>query len=131
MAQRIKRPEFSWWPYRTVALIVPLLAMGAAAGAGAASNKTGHERDLEIITIFFSVLGAGNAYLFAIAIGDLGKTVLAVPAGGFAGFLVVNIFGHPPATIVYLILLGAVGLALDLIFRAANRRLFRWAETSR
>jgi NitT/TauT family transport system permease protein len=40
-------------------------------------------------------------------------------------------FLQTPKIWVYLILLGAVGLALDLIFRAANRRLFRWAETSK
>lgn len=40
-------------------------------------------------------------------------------------------FLQTPKIWVYLILLGAVGLTLDLIFRAMNRRLFRWAETSR
>jgi len=103
---RVNRPKFSWWPYRTVALAVPVLAMGAAVGAAVASTRVGDAQTLEVMTIFFAVLGAGNAYLFAIAIGDLGKTVLAVPAGGFAGFLAVQIFGHPPVTIIYLILLG-------------------------
>lgn len=89
--------------------------MGAAFG----SNQTGDERLLEVMTVFFSVLGAGNAYLFAIAIGDLGKTVLAVPAGGFAGFLAVQIFSHPPATVIYLILLGflTIHAMLNGIFR--------------
>lgn len=39
-------------------------------------------------------------------------------------------FLQTPKIWVYLLLLGAVGLTLDLLFRAANRRLFRWAETS-
>jgi len=117
---RVKRPEFSWWPYRAVALSVPVLALGAAVGSTFASNRVGDEQTLEVMTIFFAVLGAGNAYLFAIAIGDLGKTVLAVPAGGFAGFLAVQIFGHPPATVIYLVLLGILTIhaMLNGIFRA-------------
>lgn len=40
-------------------------------------------------------------------------------------------FLQTPKIWVYLILLGAVGLTLDLMFRAANKSLFRWAETSK
>ena len=29
-----------------------------------------------------------------------------------------------------LLILGVIGLALDFIFRAVNRRLFRWADTT-
>jgi NitT/TauT family transport system permease protein len=35
-----------------------------------------------------------------------------------------------PKIWVYLILLGAIGLGLDLIFRRLNRRLFHWADTT-
>jgi NitT/TauT family transport system permease protein len=40
-------------------------------------------------------------------------------------------FLQTPRIWVYLILLGLIGLTLDLIFRATNRRLFHWADTSR
>ena len=40
-------------------------------------------------------------------------------------------FLQTPKIWVYLILLGTIGLVLDLLFRAANRNLFRWAETSK
>jgi NitT/TauT family transport system permease protein len=40
-------------------------------------------------------------------------------------------FLQTPRIWVYLILLGLIGLTLDLAFRAANRRLFHWADTSR
>jgi len=36
-----------------------------------------------------------------------------------------------PRIFVYLLLLGVIGLALDLVFRALHRRLFRWAATER
>lgn len=119
MAQRIKRPEFSWWPYRTVALLVPLIALGASAAALGTSTKTGEMLETEALTVFFALIGAGNAYLFAIAIGDLGKTVLTVPVGGFAGFLAVRLFGYPIATEAYLVLLGL------FIFHALWTGLFR------
>jgi NitT/TauT family transport system permease protein len=40
-------------------------------------------------------------------------------------------FLQTPKIWVYLIVLGVIGLALDLAFRAMNRRLFQWADTSR
>jgi NitT/TauT family transport system permease protein len=40
-------------------------------------------------------------------------------------------FLQTPKIWVYLILLGAIGLLLDLIFRALNRHLFRWAESGK
>jgi NitT/TauT family transport system permease protein len=38
-------------------------------------------------------------------------------------------FLQTPKIWVYLILLGVIGLGLDIVFRTVNRRLFRWAET--
>jgi NitT/TauT family transport system permease protein len=40
-------------------------------------------------------------------------------------------FLQTPKIWVYLVLLGAIGLGLDVVFRAANRRLFHWAQTSK
>ena len=39
-------------------------------------------------------------------------------------------FLQTPRIWVYLAILGAIGLALDFSFRAAGRRLFRWADTA-
>jgi NitT/TauT family transport system permease protein len=39
-------------------------------------------------------------------------------------------FLQTPRIWVYLAILGIIGLALDLSFRAVNRRLFRWADTT-
>jgi NitT/TauT family transport system permease protein len=38
-------------------------------------------------------------------------------------------FLQTPRIWVYLVILGVIGLTLDLAFRAVNRRLFRWADT--
>jgi NitT/TauT family transport system permease protein len=40
-------------------------------------------------------------------------------------------FLQTPKIWVYLLLLGVIGLGLDLIFRRLNRRLFHWADTTR
>jgi NitT/TauT family transport system permease protein len=40
-------------------------------------------------------------------------------------------FLQTPKIFVYLILLGIVGLSLDLVFRRFNRRVFHWAATDR
>lgn len=40
-------------------------------------------------------------------------------------------FLQTPKIFVYLILLGVVGLALDMVFRSFNRRAFHWAATDR
>jgi NitT/TauT family transport system permease protein len=40
-------------------------------------------------------------------------------------------FLQTPKIWVYLVLLGAIGLGLDLVFRIANRRLFHWADTGK
>jgi NitT/TauT family transport system permease protein len=39
-------------------------------------------------------------------------------------------FLQTPRIWVYLLILGVIGLALDFSFRAVNRRLFRWADTT-
>jgi NitT/TauT family transport system permease protein len=40
-------------------------------------------------------------------------------------------FLQTPKIWVYLILLGVIGLGLDLLFRALNRHLFHWADTTK
>lgn len=40
-------------------------------------------------------------------------------------------FLQSPKIWFYLLLLGCIGLALDLLFRAAGRRLFHWADASK
>jgi len=56
-----------------------------------------------------------------------------VAANEGLGFRVLKFsrFLQTPRIWVYLILLGLIGLTLDLFFRAVNRRLFHWADTSR
>ena len=40
-------------------------------------------------------------------------------------------FLQTPKIWVYLVLLGAIGLGLDLVFRSINRRLFHWSDTTK
>lgn len=116
---RFRHPQFTWWPYRTLALVIPLVAFGASVGAALNSTKQGNDQTLEILIVFFAVMGAGTAYLFAMAIGDLGKSVLAVPAGSIAGFVAVHLFSHPVVSLVFVVVLGflTIHAMLNGIFR--------------
>jgi len=40
-------------------------------------------------------------------------------------------FLQTPKIFVYLVILGVIGLALDILFRTLNQRLFHWADTAR
>jgi NitT/TauT family transport system permease protein len=40
-------------------------------------------------------------------------------------------FLQTPKIFVYLLVLGVIGLGLDAVFRAVNRKLFHWAETAK
>jgi NitT/TauT family transport system permease protein len=55
-----------------------------------------------------------------------------VAANEGMGFRVLKFsrFLQTPKIWVYLVLLGMIGLVLDLIFRRVNRRLFHWADTT-
>lgn len=55
-----------------------------------------------------------------------------VAANEGMGFRVLKFsrFLQTPKIWVYLLLLGLIGLALDLLFRRLNRRLFHWADTT-
>lgn len=55
-----------------------------------------------------------------------------VAANEGMGFRVLKFsrFLQTPKIWVYLLLLGVIGLGLDLLFRRSNRRLFHWADTT-
>lgn len=79
---------------------VPIMALTAALIAG-----THKASDEETFAIFFSVIAAGNAYLFAMAIGEFSRSVIAIPIGAAAGFVAVQIFSYAAANLTFLILL--------------------------
>jgi len=56
-----------------------------------------------------------------------------VAANEGLGFRVLKFsrFLQTPKIWVYLLLLGVIGLGLDMLFRLVNRRLFHWADTSK
>jgi len=91
-------PAFSWWPYRTMALLIPLVALGSGeliAFAGVRSMT-----NLYPIQIILSVFGAGTGYLLGLMRGDFGRTILAMLAGAVAGFVVPLVFSMPAVPFV-------------------------------
>ncbi len=81
-----KQPKFKLWPWKALALALPLVA---ALCAYLASRHSSDER--RILTVFFIVLAASNGYLMAAAIGDLGRCLLAIPIGVCGAFAAVSL----------------------------------------
>jgi hypothetical protein len=109
-----QRPAFTLWPWKVIALAVPAMALAAAVFAAATHSSA----PKDVLTVFFLVLAAGNAYVFAMAIGDFGRSVLAIPLGALSGYLAVRIFWYPIVDIVYLAVLA---IYAALLFRGDGR----------
>jgi hypothetical protein len=77
----MNKPKFAWWPFRSLALAVPVLAASLTFGCCASQNAP-----LHAMPLFFCLLGAGNGYLIGIALGDLGRSMIAIPLGALAGY---------------------------------------------
>jgi len=104
----LSQPEYTWWPWRFLALSVPVLALGGAALAA----YENHPKD-EVLAIFFSVVAAANGYLFAMAIGDFGRSIAAIPIGAVSGYAAVFIFNNPlPSALFCAVLFFIVGYSM-------------------
>jgi len=102
----VNQPKFTFWPWGTLAAAVPIMAFGCSVIA--ASQKGVNPE--ESLIVFFSVLAAGNGYLFAMAVGDFGRSIVAMPAGAIAGFIAVKIFAFPILTMLFLFPLIVIAL---------------------
>ena len=82
------RPRYTWWPWRTLALAVPVVSFGAAVFASLAGVEAS-ERSTEKLTLLvgLTIFGAGNGFLLGAAIGDFGRSILAMIAGAAAALL--------------------------------------------
>lgn len=104
----MSQPAYTWWPWRFLALSAPILALG-----GAALAASEHRPRAEVLAVFFSVLAAANGYLFAMAVGDFGRSITAIPIGAAAGYAAVFLFSYPlPNAIFITILLVIAGLSM-------------------
>lgn len=102
----MNQPRFTLWPWAAMALGVPAMA-AAATLLGAAQAQ----EPQDLLTVFFGVLAAGNAYVFALAVGDFGRSVLAIPTGAVAGFLAVRIFAYPITNFLFLVFIALYALS--------------------
>jgi hypothetical protein len=97
----MKPPEFTLWPWKLLALVVPLVAVGA--GFAALREPTFDKQYLSVVVL--GVLSAGNAYILAIASGSLARLAVAVPVGAAMGFLPLLLQAWTPFIVVYLAVL--------------------------
>ena len=102
------QPQFTWWPWKLLALAVPVMAsIGLGMALAQAPDDVWKEQ-----LVFWGVLSAGNGYLMAIANGDFGRSALAVPIGVLTSYLGCLLLTQPWVACVYLLLvLVIVGLA--------------------
>lgn len=113
----MSKPQFTLWPYRVLALLVPLLAVGAAVLTGTNSKHAiGDDWSGEWMSVFGTVLGAGNGYILALACGDLRRAVLALLIGVVAGFSAITLLSLPAATFLF------GGVLLSLMYAALEKK---------
>jgi len=110
------QPAFSWWPFRILALAVPVIA--AVSGAIAAENS--NARDHEIFLIYFSVLGAGNGYVMSMAVGDFGRSVTAIPVGAASAWLAFSVLSYPLGHFAFLVIVFFMVVAMPMSTRHAG-----------
>src|SRR4051812_23988189 len=103
----MRHPNFTLWPWGLMSLAAPLMAVAAALGY---ANSPQADPTLTM-AVLLSALGAGNAYVIAIAGGSLSTAMLAVPVGAMTGFCAVWALSYPPFFVAYVIvlLLGVLG----------------------
>ena len=110
------RPRYTWWPWRTLALAVPVVSVGAAFFAILTEvKKPGSSTEQMALLAGLTIFGAGNRFLLGAAIGDFGRSILAMLAGATAAFLVAPYadgLGILPALIFICAAISAT-LALD------------------
>ncbi len=109
----MQQPKFSRWPWGALAVGAPIVA-----GVAAAAHYQGElarpfpadERIWRSGGVFFGVLGAANGYLIGIAIGDLGRSVLAVPLGAAMAYGATQLLQNQIGAAVVIILFGIIML---------------------
>ncbi|MCW8133700.1 MAG: hypothetical protein KIS92_25365 [Planctomycetota bacterium] len=110
-------PAYAWWPWRALAVAVPLLACLAAAGilgAGARMANQGLGAEETAALVWLTVYTAGNALIVGMSSGHLGKSLFAMLAGAFVSYVAVLWFG------AWAILAGHA-LTLPVVFACLDR----------
>ena len=104
------QPKFTPWPWGLLSVGVPAMAAmtTVAQFLNDPSSATTDERIWRAAAAFFGILGAGNGYLIAIAIGDFGRSVYALPLGALVGFLAVRGLQSPLVAGIAVLIYGVI-----------------------
>lgn len=105
----MKQPEFKFWPWGVLAASVPL--MGVLGVFILFNNQPGANYEQNGILagiIFFSAIASGNAYVLALATGDFGRSLLAMPVGALAAFVCVHALSQPLVMLVYVVITASI-----------------------
>ena len=108
----MQQPKFTRWPWGVLAMLAPAVAALAAVlhyyNELPIAALTADERLWRSGSVFFGVLGAANGYLIGIAIGDLGRSVLAVPLGAVMAIGATQILLNQVGTVAVIIIFGVI-----------------------
>lgn len=90
------QPVFTWWPWRALALAVPLVAvLGGYAAQASESAPPGWDKMKVTLLTAYTIYGAGTGFLLGAAIGDFGRSMLAMIAGAFTALALSPLYDGP------------------------------------
>lgn len=90
-----RQPAFGFWPWQVLSASVPLASvLGSIAVIFSDTEVQGwRSHELAILTAF-TIYGAGNGFLLGAAIGDFGRSVLAMIAGAFTALILSPLYDN-------------------------------------
>ncbi|MBI3832645.1 MAG: hypothetical protein HY291_24195 [Planctomycetes bacterium] len=87
------QPVYAWWPWRAVALAVPVAAALSGYAVVATESQVPDLSRAQLVALTsFTVYGAGNGFLLGAAIGDFGRSILAMVMGALAALLLLPLY---------------------------------------
>lgn len=88
------QPSYTLWPWRVLALAVPALSgLGAwLVAIGQAGGQIPDRGEMQVLLVGLTLFGAGDALIIGMAIGDLGRTLIAVIAAAVGALVAVGVF---------------------------------------
>jgi hypothetical protein len=87
------QPVYAWWPWRSVAMAVPVAAVLSGYAVIATESQVPNLSTPQLVALTsFTVYGAGNGFLLGAAIGDFGRSILAMIMGAFAALILLPLY---------------------------------------
>lgn len=105
-----QQPVFALWPWKVLAAAVPAASVLGAASVFLSEARVNNwdTQTLAVLTAY-TLYGASNGFLLGAAIGDFGRSILAMMAGAFTALALSPCYTSP------LLLLGVPAITLVMV----------------